>query len=77
MNHFEYHHLLTEKYNLLHVMHRHCEQMKENVFDLMPVTFYVEITDLSQQSYAEAMKQFTLFYQSLESNKDNLKELHE
>ena len=56
-------------------MHRYCEQIKENVFDLMPVTFYVEIADLSPQGYADSMKQFTQFYQNLESNKETLKEL--
>jgi hypothetical protein len=41
----EFHHLLTEKYNLLHVLQKYCESHKENIFDYTPVTFYVEIVD--------------------------------
>jgi hypothetical protein len=40
-------------------MHRHCEQLKENVFDLVPITFYVEISDLSPGAYHDALKPFT------------------
>lgn len=47
VNHVEYHSLLTEKYNLLNVLQRYCDQQKTNVFDVMPVTFYVEMADPS------------------------------
>jgi hypothetical protein len=41
----EFHQLITEKFNLLHVLTKHCDSLKENVFDFTPVTFYVEISD--------------------------------
>ena len=43
VNHLEKHRLLTEKYNLLFVMQKFCETIKESPFDFMPVTFYVDI----------------------------------
>lgn len=45
VNHFEAHKLLTEKYNLLNVMQKFCDLHKENPFEFMPITFYVEFTD--------------------------------
>lgn len=48
VNHFENHQLLTEKYNLLQVMQRFSDQHKENTFDLMPITFFVEIPDATK-----------------------------
>lgn len=49
MNHYEAHHLITEKYHLLDVMLKYCDSIKENVFDLTPITFYVEISDPNNQ----------------------------
>ena len=48
VNHLEHHQLLTEKYNLLMVMQKFCDLHKENTFDLMPITFFVEISDASR-----------------------------
>ena len=40
-------------------MSRHCDSLKENVFDIMPITFYVEISDpTKEQSYMQAMSSF-------------------
>jgi len=46
----EFHQLLSEKFNLLQVMQKHCEITKENTFDFMPITFYVEVTDPTKDS---------------------------
>ena len=46
VNHVENHQLISEKYNLLHVLQKYCDTQKENVFDLTPVTFYVEMPDV-------------------------------
>ena len=43
VNHFEYHSLISEKANLFNMLQKHCENSKENVFDIYPITFYVEI----------------------------------
>ena len=50
VNHFEHHQLLTEKFNLLMVMQRYSDLHKENNFDLMPITFFVEIPDASKDN---------------------------
>ena len=49
VNHLENHHLISEKYNLLHVLQKYCDQQKENVFDITPVTFYVEMPDVQKE----------------------------
>lgn len=78
VNHMEYHQLLTEKYNLLMVMQKFCDTHKENTFDLMPITFFVEIPDASRdQLVTQALTQFEALWRSLEANKDKLTKLQE
>ena len=78
VNHFEHHQLLTEKYNLLMVMQRFADLHKENTFDLMPITFFVEIADATKDSMVtQALQPFTNLYQSLEINKEKLNKLKE
>jgi hypothetical protein len=48
VNHFEFHHLISEKANLFHHMRAYCENNKENIFDVCPLTFYVEVSDLEK-----------------------------
>ena len=73
VNHFEHHQLLTEKYNLLMVMQRFCDLHKENTFDLMPITFFVEIPDASRdQLVNQALSPFVTLWQALEANKEKL-----
>jgi hypothetical protein len=50
VNHFEYHHLISEKANMFNNMQKHCDSVKENVFDLCPITFYAEINDVDKVS---------------------------
>jgi hypothetical protein len=45
VNHFEFHHLITEKANLFNILKQHCESVKENIFDICPQTFYVELSE--------------------------------
>ena len=45
VNHFEFHHLITEKANLFNIMKQHCESLKENIFDSCPLTFFVELSE--------------------------------
>lgn len=59
VNHVEYHHLITEKFNLLHSMQKYCDLNKENVFDFLPVTFYIEMPNIQKESaYNSAMQPF-------------------
>ena len=43
VNHFEYHKNLSEKSELLFNMQSHCEFIKANVFDIMPLQFFIKI----------------------------------
>jgi len=70
VNHLEYHHLITEKYNLLISLTKFCDLQKENVFDITPITFFVEMPDVNKETaYNAAMQPFIQYYQALEDNK--------
>lgn len=76
VNHFEQHQLITEKYNLLAVMQKFCDIHKENTFNMMPITFFVEISDATRdQAIHHALTPFTQFYQLLETNKNGMDKL--
>jgi hypothetical protein len=49
VNHFEFHHFISEKAYLFNMMQKYCDLSKENIFDICPVTFYVEVTDCDKQ----------------------------
>ena len=44
-------------------------KQKENVFDYMPITFFVEIDISNPKNYAKAMVPFMTSYYTLEDNK--------
>jgi hypothetical protein len=48
VNHFENHHLISEKANLFNLLQKYCEGNKENIFDICPITFYVEVNDVEK-----------------------------
>lgn len=74
VNHVENHHLISEKANLFNIYTKHCENFKENVFDVCPLTFYVEIQDIEKSNaYSQALAPFIQFYQVLEENKNRIK----
>lgn len=59
-------------------MQRFSDLHKENTFDLMPITFFVEIPDATKEHLvSQALSPFVTFYQALESNKNKLTELKE
>lgn len=51
VNHFEGHHHISEKANLFNSLQKYCDLSKENIFDLVPITFYVEIHDLDKTNH--------------------------
>mmetsp|Transcript_29026 Transcript_29026/g.27990 ORF Transcript_29026/g.27990 Transcript_29026/m.27990 type:complete len:139 (-) Transcript_29026:1633-2049(-) len=74
VNHFEFHHLISEKANLFNNLQKYSESLKENIFDICPITFYVEVTDVDKtQAYNQSLQNFVSFYQTLEDNKDRVK----
>jgi hypothetical protein len=59
VNHFEGHHFISEKSNLFNMLQKHCDGMKENIFDVCPITFYVEVPDVDKMTqYNQAMSPF-------------------
>ena len=46
-NHFEFHHEISNKENLLRNMTEYCEHAKINVFDYLPVTYNLCLNDPS------------------------------
>ena len=66
----EHHSLITEKFNLLISMTKFCDNHKENVFDMMPVTFFVELADLNKEiAYNSSLQPFMQYFQTLEENR--------
>ena len=63
VNHMEYHHLITEKFGLLQYMQKLCDLNKENVFDYLPVTFYIEMPNVQKENaYNSAMQPFIQYF---------------
>ena len=59
-------------------MQRFCDSHKESAFDLMPITFFVEIIDASKEHLVtQALASFVNFWQALEANKERLGKLKE
>ena len=48
VNHLAFHYLISEKANLFQNLSKYCESNKENIFDLCPITFFVEIADIDK-----------------------------
>lgn len=56
VNHFEFHHLISEKANLFYNLQKYCENQKENIFDLSPITFFAEVIDCeNKQQYNQSL----------------------
>ena len=54
-------------------MQKYCDIQKENVFDILPITFYVEIPDVSKEgAYSASMQPFIQYFQTLEDNKEGI-----
>ena len=49
VNHLEFHQCISEKAALFNELQKHCDLMKENVFEVcVPITFYVEVLDIDK-----------------------------
>lgn len=74
VNHLEFHHIISEKAALFNEVQKYCDGVKENVFDVcVPITFYVEVTDLDKpQVYNQTLQPFLQFYSALEENRERV-----
>lgn len=67
VNHFEFHCELSSKSKLFLNLQAYAEMNKENVFDFLPITFYIELKP--NGNLENAMRDFTAFYKVLEQSK--------
>jgi hypothetical protein len=67
LNHFEYHHELSNKEYLFHNLLEYCELHKINVFEFIPLTFVLNILD---SNYESEQAQFLNFYHENKSKKE-------
>ena len=78
VNHFEGHHYVSEKANLFLQLQKYCDLYKENIFDIVPITFFVEVPDLEKTNqYNQAIQPFIQYYTALEENKNRIEEIEE
>ena len=68
VNHFEFHKSLSEKSELFENLQQYSEQIKTNVFKIMPLTFFINIDmkkpNAVNSSLIEFLSVFTLFESS-------------
>jgi len=77
INHLEYHCELTKKSNLFINLQTFSEINKENVFNYIPITFYIEVNTTSHNVHLSTVLQnFTCLFLALESNKEQIGMLH-
>lgn len=76
VNHFENHRCLTEKSNLYFFLQNHCEFIKTNVFDIMPVQFFVKVDMSLPNALHNALLPFVNFFNMFEEAKQALEGLH-
>jgi len=70
VNHFEFHTELTEKSNLFINLQTYSEFSKENVFNFLPITFFIEINPTKPNGQLQnVIHKFSKFYKVLEENK--------
>ena len=59
MNHFEHHWEISCKDNLFNNMLQYCELNKRNVFDIVPLTFVVEVDAVRS---AFVLEKFSIYF---------------
>ena len=75
VNHFEYHRELSRKSNLFKNLQTFGEIHHENIFNFIPLTFFVEINpEKSQSSLNSALHEFSCIYNIFDEYKERLKE---
>lgn len=69
VNHFEFHGHLTEKSKLFKSLTEFALKRRENIFDYVPVTFFVEIDISNPKLFSKALLPFMNSYYALEDIK--------
>lgn len=69
VNHFEYHKYLSEKSELFLSLQNHCEFIKSNVFDMMPLQFFIKIDPNVPNAMNNALATFHSVFNMIEESK--------
>ncbi|CDW72701.1 tubulin-tyrosine ligase family protein [Stylonychia lemnae] len=69
VNHLEYHSQLSEKSKLFINMSKFAMKLKENVFNYIPITFFIEVDSMNLKQFNMQLTQFNGFYYTLEDSK--------
>jgi hypothetical protein len=78
VNHFEHHSHLTEKSKLFKNLTDYAlNRLRENVFNYMPLTFFVEVDISKTKLFAKAMLPFFNSFYALEDNKKKVVKYYE
>lgn len=77
VNHFEGHGCVSEKSKLfLNLSHYASNKLNENVFDFLPLTFFVECDLSKQKQYSKSMVQFMNAFYALDDIKKRTKKFY-
>lgn len=76
MNHFEFHKEITTKSRLLETMKSYFEGQKANVFEYMPLSFYVEINLGKPNLKFHALSEFYTVFNALSASKKIIKKVN-
>lgn len=72
VNHVEFHKYLSEKSELFSCFQNYCENIKANVFDVMPIQFFVQVNMKMPNATNNAISQFASFFNLIEESKSVL-----
>jgi hypothetical protein len=75
VNHFEFHKELTTKNRLLETMKSYFEGQKRNVFEYMPLSFYVEVNLAKPNLKFQALSEFYSVFNALGASKKVIKKV--
>lgn len=75
VNHLENHKEISTKSRLFESMKKYWESIKTNVFDVIPLTFYIDIDPNKTNSKFTALSNFYTVYNILEESKKSFKKL--
>lgn len=77
-NHFEFHSCISEKSKLfINLSEYAANKLNENVFDYLPLTFYVEFDPSKLKSYSKSMVNFMNAFYALDDISKRTKKFYQ
>ena len=78
VNHFEFHGCISEKHRLFQNLQAYAEtKLNENVFDYLPLTFFVEIDARTMKQNSKSMVEFMNAFYALDDISKRTKKFYE